>query len=351
VQEKTLMRIRTATLILLVTLAVLHLAILFAGFMAPYDSTEQNRELAYAPPTRLHFVDSSGFHFRPFIYASAPNLDSYGYVEDLSREYSVHFFVKGDAYSLFGIFKSNRHLFGLDFGADAPARLFLLGADAYGRDEFSRLLYGGQLSLAAGLLATLITLATATIIGAVSGYYGKWVDEALMGTAELFLSLPWFYFLVGVRAFLPLHVSPTGTFLLLISVIGLIGWARPAKLVRGVILSARNRNYVLAARGFGGSDFYLLGRHILPEAFGVLLTQAALLAPQYVAAEATLSFFGLGISEPTPSWGNMLSTLQQYNVLVSYSWLLAPAYALIVTSVMYWRLADALHYWLQSHSI
>jgi peptide/nickel transport system permease protein len=346
-EKEKRMRIRKATLILLVALAVLHLVILFAGFIAPYDPTAQNRALSYAPPTRMHFVDSSGFHFRPFVYASAPNLDAYGYVEDLRHEYSVRFFLKGDAYSVFWIFKSNKHL----FGVGEPGRILLFGADAYGRDEFSRLLYGGQLSLAAGLLATIITLATATIIGAVSGYYGKWVDEALMGTAELFLSLPWFYFLVGVRAFLPLHVSPTGTFLLLISVIGLIGWARPAKLVRGVILSARNRNYVLAARGFGGSDFYLLGRHILPEAFGVLLTQAALLVPQYVAAEATLSFFGLGISEPTPSWGNMLSTLQQYNVLVSYSWLLAPACALIVTSVMYWRLADALHYWLQSHSI
>jgi peptide/nickel transport system permease protein len=172
-----------------------------------------------------------------------------------------------------------------------------------------------------------------------------------MGLAELFLSLPWLYFLIAVRAFLPLHLSPAGTFLLLICVIGLIGWARPARLVRGVVLSARARNYVSAARGFGASDFHLLRRHVFPETFGVLLTQAALLVPQYAAAEATLSFFGLGVSEPVPSWGNMLSTLQQYNVLVSYGWLLAPAGALVVTSVIYWLLADALHSRLQSHSI
>ena len=219
----------------------------------------------------------------------------------------------------------------------------LLGADAFGRDEFSRLLFGGQISLAAGLLATLITLATAAVIGTVSGFYGGWIDESLMGTSELFLSLPWLYFLLGVRAFLPLHVSPAGTFLLLIAVIGLIGWARPARLVRGVVLSARTRNYVSAARGFGGSDLYLLRRHILPETFGVLLTQAALLVPLYVAAEVTFSFFGLGVSEPVPSWGNMLAALQQYSVLVSYGWLLAPAAALVVTSVIYGMLADALH--------
>jgi peptide/nickel transport system permease protein len=339
------MRSKRVTLIVLTALAGLHLAILFAGFIAPYDPTEQNRELSYAPPSRIHFADSAGFHLRPFIYGSVAGLDSYR--EDFSRKYPLRLFIKGNAYQVLWIFNANLHL----FGVDQSARLLLFGSDAYGRDEFSRLLYGGQLSLAAGFLATLITLATATIIGTVSGYYGKWIDESLMGSAELFLSLPWFYFLIGVRAFLPLHLSPTDTFLLLICVIGIIGWARPARLVRGVVLSARNRNYVLAARGFGSSDFYLLRRHVLPETFGLLLTQAALLVPQYVAAETTLSFFGLGISEPVPSWGNMLSALQQYNVLVSYSWLLAPACALVVTSVMYWLLADAMHHWLQSHSI
>lgn len=332
-------------LVLLAALAGLHLAILCAGFIAPYDPTLQNRELPYAPPTRLRFVNASGFHWRPFVYASIAEAD--GYKIDSSHEYPLHWFVRGNTYTILGIFKSNVHL----FGVDEPAEIPLLGTDAFGRDEFSRLLYGGQISLAAGLLATLLALLTASIIGTVSGYYGKWIDESLMGSAELFLSLPWLYFLIGVRAFLPLHLSPARTFFLLISVIGLIGWARPARLVRGVVLSARHRNYVLAARGFGGTDLYLLRRHILPETFAVLLTQSALLIPQYIAAEATLSFFGLGVNEPVPSWGNMLSTLQQYSVLVSYQWLLAPACALIVTSVIYWRLADALHHWVKSRSI
>ena len=336
---------RAKAIILLLALATLHLIVILAGFIAPYDPGAQNRELPYAPPTRVHFVDASGFHLRPFVYASTLVLDSYE--EDGTHEYPVHLFARGETYTILGMFKSNLHL----FRVDQPAHIFLLGSDGYGRDELSRLLYGGQISLAAGLLATLLSLAAGTIVGTVSGYYGKWVDESLMGTAELFLSLPWFYFLIAVRALLPLHLSPAETFLLLICVIGLIGWARPARLVRGVVLSARARNFVSAARGFGASDFYLLHRHIFPETFGVLLTQAALLVPQYVAAEATLSFFGLGVSEPVPSWGNMLSTLQQYNVLVSYAWLLAPAGALVVTSVIYWLLADTLHSRLKSHSI
>ena len=196
----------------------------------------------------------------------------------------------------------------------------------------------------------LVALLVGSRLGIVAGYYGHWTDESLMGAAELFLSLPWLYFLLGVRAFLPLHLSPTRTFFLLTCVIGLIGWARPARLVRGIVLSARSRNYVLAARGFGGSDFYLMRRHILPEVSGVLLTQAALLVPRYIAAEVTLSFFGLGVNEPMASWGNMLSVLQQYSVLVSYAWMLAPAGALVVTSVIYALLADHLYSRLEFHS-
>ena len=344
---------RTRTAILVALFAGLHLVLLFAGFFAPYDPTTQNRELPYAPPTRVHFKDSSGFHLRPFVYAwtsvldgDQPDSSQDSYKEDRSHEYPIRFFVSGPNYKLLGIYETSAHL----FGVAEPGKILLLGTDAYGRDEFSRVLVGGQISVAAGIVATVIALLAGSILGIIAGYYGRWIDESLMGITELFLSLPWLYFLLGVRAFLPLHLSTIRTFFLLTGVIGLIGWARPARLVRGLVLSARNRNYVLAARGFGGSDFYLLRRHILPETFGVLLTQAALLIPRYIAAEVTLSFFGLGVNEPVPSWGNMLSTLQQYSVLVSYGWLLAPACALVVTSVTYSSLADVFHSRLKSYS-
>ena len=331
--------------ILLIALVALHVAILLSGFIAPYEPAKLNRALAYVPPTRIHFRDTSRFPSRPFVYASTSDLD--GCHEDMSHRFPVRFFYRGDNYRLLGLFTTDIHL----FGVEAPGRIFIFGTDAFGRDEFSRLLYGGQMSLAAGLLATSITLVMAAFIGTISGYFGQWTVESLMGLAELFGCLPWFSFLVAVRAFLPLHLGAASTFLLIIGIIGAIGWARPARMVRGIVLSARNRDYVLAARGFGASDYYLLRRHIAPQAFGVLLTQATLLVPQYVAAEAVLSFFGLGIAEPVPSWGNMLSGLQQYNVIVSYHWLLAPAGALVITSVIYWLLADAPHHWVKSHSI
>jgi peptide/nickel transport system permease protein len=328
---------RAKTLVLVAVLAVLHLALLLAGFIAPYDPAAQDRELPYAPPTRPHFKDAAGWHLRPFVYRLTSGPD--GYVEDKTQACVVNLFMAGSNYKLLGILETNVHL----FGVSAPGKLALFGMDGFGRDEFSRVLYGGQISVAAGIVATFLALLAGAAFGMLAGYYGRWAEESVMGATELFLSLPWLYFLLGVRAFLPLHLSPIRTFFLLTCVIGLIGWARPARLVRGIVLSARSRNYVLAARGFGASDFYLLRRHILPEVFGVLLTQAAVLVPRYIAAEVTLSFFGLGVNEPVASWGNMLSTLQQYSVLVSYGWLLAPIGALLITSVIYGFLADTLH--------
>jgi peptide/nickel transport system permease protein len=328
---------RARTTLVVFALAGLHLVLLFAGFIAPCDPTAQDRELPYAPPTHLHFRDAAGWHLRPFVHRLIAGPD--GYVEDQNHPFPIHLLVRGSSYQLAGLLSTNWHL----FGVDPPGSVALWGTDGFGRDEFSRVLYGGQISVAAGIAATLIALVVGATFGIVAGYYGSWTDESLMAGTELFLCLPWLYLLLGVRAFLPLHLSPARTFFLLACVIGLIGWARPARLVRGIVLSARSRNSVLAARGFGGSDFYLMRRHILPEVSGVLLTQAALLVPRYIAAEVTLSFFGLGVSEPVASWGNMLSALQQYSVLMSYGWMLAPAGALVITSVIYAHLADTLH--------
>jgi peptide/nickel transport system permease protein len=330
-------------------LVFLHSVVMFAGFVAPYDPTSQNRDLPFVPPTGLHFVDARGdLHVRPFVYRwTARPQGLYEYAESREREYPIRFFVRGPEYKIACLLSSRIHL----FGVEAPAQIFLAGSDNYGRDQFSRILYGGRISLGAGLLATGISLLLGLVLGTVSGFYGRWVDQSIMRLAELFLVLPWLYLLLAVRAFLPLHISPAETFFLLVAVIGMIGWARPARLVRGIVLSAKTRKYVLASRGFGASDRYVLCRHVLPHTYGVLLTQAALLVPQYIVAEVTLSFFGLGLSEPLPSWGNLLASLQQYNVLVSYWWMFAPGLALVVFSLGYLTVANAFHQQLQSTPI
>jgi peptide/nickel transport system permease protein len=322
-----------------VVLVVLHGIVAAAGFFAPYDPVEQDRERPYLPPMRIHLVDAQGhFHLRPFFYPLRLREGSFDqYEQDTASAVPLHVFTSGAAYRLLGFVPSRLHLFGA-----AGARMYLLGSDAYGRDQLSRILYGGQVSLLAGLLGAAVTLSLGALIGMAAGYCGGWRDELLMRLAELFLALPWLYLLFALRAFLPLTVSPLEAFLLVVVVIGMVGWARPARLVRGVVLSVKKRDFVRAARGFGASDIYLLRRHILPETRSVLLTQAAILVPQFVLAEMTLSFLGLGVPEPMSSWGNLLATLQQYNVLASYWWMYLPALAIVPFFLGYLSLASAL---------
>ena len=188
-------------------------------------------------------------------------------------------------------------------------------------------------------------------MGSLAGFYGGWIDELLMRGSEIFLALPWLYLLFAVRAALPLHIAEWQVFLLLVAVMGLIGWARPARLIRGVVLSAKERKFVVAARGFGASDAHLLFKHVLPQTYGVVLTQIALLIPQYVLAEVTLSFLGLGVGEPMASWGTLLSSLQQYYILSSYWWMFLPALLLIPLFLAYYTTADALQERLKSVSL
>jgi peptide/nickel transport system permease protein len=314
-------------------LGCFHGFVFFAGFFAPYDFAAQHREQAFASPTHIHFVDARGhFHLHPFVYGSDG-----GFAESGTR-YRLEFLVNGAPYKIAGFLPARLHF----FGAAEPAKIFLLGTDAYGRDQFSRFLYGGQVSLLAGLLAAGLSLFAGTTVGAIAGFYGGWIDEALMRAVELFLASPWLYLLFAVRAALPLHLAEWQVFILLVAVLGLIGWARPARLVRGVVLSAKERNFVLAARGFGASDWQILRRHVLPQASGVVLTQMTLLIPQYVLAEVTLSFLGLGVGEPMPSWGSLLSYLQQYYVLSSCWWMFMPALLLVPVFLAYYAAADAL---------
>jgi peptide/nickel transport system permease protein len=211
-----------------------------------------------------------------------------------------------------------------------PGSAYLLGTDEFGRDQLSRLLYAGRLSLGCALLATAVSLGLAVLVGAASGFFGRRWDEVLMRCTELFLALPWLYLLLAVRGALPLDLAPEAVFLLLSVGIGALGWPRPARLVRGIVLAAKEREYVYSARGFGAPSWYLLWRHILPETKSVLWTQAGILIPQFILAEATLSFLGLGVAEPAASWGNLLSSLRDLHVLTTYWWMSLPSLFLLL---------------------
>jgi peptide/nickel transport system permease protein len=322
-------------------LVPLHAVVFGASFFSPCDPGFQSRNLPFAPPMQPHWIDTHGeFHLRPFVY---PYLAVPGrfavYQPDFNHPVSLHFFVRRPARESWESSHSRLCLLGTADGT----RIFLLGSDEYGRDQFSRMLYGAQVSLLAGLTAAILSLALALLLGSVSGFYGGLIDGAVMRFAELFLALPWLYLLFALRAFLPLQTPPRESLALLIIVIGIIGWARPARLIRGAVLSAKERNYVLAARGFGASDVYLLRRHVLPQTLGIVLTQGGLLIPQYILAEVTLSYLGVGVGEPMPSLGNLLAQVQVQSTMSSYWWMLLPGLILIPLLAGYYSLADALH--------
>src|SRR5690349_15065584 len=172
----------------LVVLGILHGIVLCAGFLAPSDPVRQDRMSPYLPPMRVHFLDARGHpHVRPFVYALQPRPGTFDrYVEDTSQPRPLKFFVPGDPYRLLGFFHRRVHLFGVD-----NERIYLLGSDGFGRDQLSRLLFGGQISLLAGLLGAGLTLLIGLCVGSAAGYFGGWCDELLMRLAELFLALPW----------------------------------------------------------------------------------------------------------------------------------------------------------------
>src|SRR5258708_6055694 len=275
-----------------VWLAFLDIVVIGAGCCAPSDYTVQSRSTPSAPTTRVHFA---GPVSRPFVCEWTPAPGSDGYIEDCSRAFPIHFLVTGKL-----------------FGVQAPGVIYLLGTDDYGRDQLSRFLHGGRVSLFSGLLACGISLGIGLLLGAMAGFYRGWLDDLIMGAVELSLALPWLYLLLAARAIVPLHADPSRAFFLIVALVGVVGWARPARLIRGKVLSATEREYVLAARGLGASDVHLLTKHIFPQLRSLLGTQASLLIPHYVMAEVTLSFLGLGVNEPAASWGNMLAVLQHY---------------------------------------
>ncbi len=318
-----------------------YLSTLLAGFLAPYDPSEQDRRFPYAAPFHLTLTAANGV-----LHLTCRSLsDTARSLSDTSRSSSdsatvsatraeptdtqLAFLVHGRRYqilpALLGTGQADLHF----FGTASPAPCFLLGTDGYGRDQLTRLLYGARISLWTGLLAALLSLGIGTALGSLAGMAGLWTDEVLMRLGEISMSVPSLYLLLGVRALLPLRTDPTDTFLILVTLIGITGWVRPARLVRGAVLSLKERDYVKIARGFGAGPTYVLWRHILPQLGGLLMTQLAVLVPLYVFAEVTLSFVGLGVNEPIPSWGNMLTPLQQFAVLDTCWWMFAPAAAAI----------------------
>jgi peptide/nickel transport system permease protein len=216
----------------------------------------------------------------------------------------------------------------LRFYRAPPGAEHYLGTDASGRDVWSRLLYAGRVSLSVGLVAVSIYTAIGTVLGAVAGYYGRWVDSVSMRLADIVLAFPSLVIIITIVSLL----GPSIYNIML--VIGLLGWPPIARIVRGQFLSLREREFVMASRTVGASNPRIIFRHLLPNALAPVIVAATFGMANAVLLEAGLSFLGLGVQPPTPSWGNMLTDAQSLTVLESMPWLWVPPGAMIALAVL-----------------
>ncbi|HKB10334.1 MAG TPA: ABC transporter permease [Vicinamibacterales bacterium] len=301
--------------VLLIAAAIV--AALAAPVLAPHAPDARDRSLLNAPPTWPHFVADDGSWHAPFIYRwrIVSRLEQ-SYEQDRSARIPLAFFSSG-------------HLLQSSNEADAP--LFLLGADSFGRDVLSRLLYGARISLGLAAVAALGATLIGAAVGGLAGYRGGAVDDLLMRATDFVMVLPAMYVALALRAVLPLVLTPRQVFTLLAAIFAALGAPFIARGVRAIVRSERQLDYAAAAEALGASGWRLLGRHLLPAARGFIVVQITVLVPAFIVAEATLSYVGLGFPEPVASWGTMLhDAATNIRVFADFPWLLSPAAAMFI---------------------
>lgn len=296
-----------------VLLAAIALVALAAPWLATNPPDRQHRDLVLAPPMRPHIVSDDGRWRRPFVYPLklADRIER-RYEEDRRRPTTLVFFGGGRLAS----------------PADAAVQWFPLGTDSLGRDVFARLLVAARLSLGVAAVSVLTALALGALIGGVAGLAGGTLDTVLMRVAELVVVLPGLYVVLALRAAMPLVVPAPLLFAMLVAVLALVGWPTVARGVRGIVSVESAREYVTAARAAGAGRWRLLTRHLLPASLPFVATQALILLPAFILAEATLSYVGLGFMPPTSSWGSMLQEAANVRAIAEFPWVLSPALAI-----------------------
>lgn len=326
----------------LVLLAIIYLALFFADFIAPYPKDFSDRTMAYVPPSKVFLIDVNGKLSLPYTYNYRRDFDNDSlritYSLDRSQKHYLKFFAKGQPYKFFGLVPMKRHLVTTDDGG----RLFLLGADINGRDVFSRLLFGGRISMTIGFLALFVLFPIGLLYGGISGYFGGKVDTIMMRFAEAVMSIPSFYLLIILASILPSGMTSIQRFMLIVIILALIGWAGFARVVRGMVLSVKNQEFVQAAKSIGQSRLGIIIKHVLPQTTSFVIVAMTLSVPSYILSESGLSFLGLGIQQPDASWGNMLKEAQEYTNILYRPWLLTPGFLIFVAVLAFNLIGDTI---------
>jgi peptide/nickel transport system permease protein len=312
-----------------ISVACLLVFYLFAAaspVIAPYDPTQQYRNLPDCPPMRLHLAAPSEWTYGLLYFYPMTMADSMArrFAEDRSHRIWIRFFHRG-------------HL----FTTDSPTEpYFMLGSENLGRDLFSRIVYGARVSMCIGLVGVFISFSLGIAIGAFSGLMGGMTDNLIMRWCEIEMSLPSFYFLLALAAVIPSGMSTVATFFMIVAIMAFISWAGFARVIRGMAASVRSAPFVDAGRALGASRARLLVIHVIPTVLGFAAVNASLSIPGYILGESSLSLLGLGIQEPAASWGNLLSQAMDPQNIEHYPWVLIPGIFISIAVMAFNFLGD-----------
>jgi len=322
-------------------LIVVYAVVVFADFLAPYPISLKHEQYVNAPPMRLH-VFHQGRVVRPFVYGynytTDPKTYLRHYVVDETQRYPIYFFVEGGEYELLGLFPTSVHFFGV--GPDS--RVFLAGTDRFGQDLLSRMLSGARVSLTAGLLSVVISLVLGSILGTMSGFYGGTTDMVIQRIVEFLQSFPRIPLWLTLSAALPPYWSSIRVYFGIVTILAFLGWTGLAREVRAKVLTMRANDYSTAAMAAGASNWYIITRHMVPNALSHIIVVATLAVPGMILGEASLSFLGLGIQPPMTSLGVLLQEAQNIRTIANYPWQFTPALVIIVSILAFNFLGDGL---------
>ncbi|MQB12191.1 ABC transporter permease [Agrobacterium sp. ICMP 6402] len=323
-------------LVSLVVIIVMYLVAAFANFIAPVDPNATNARFTYAPPQWVSLMHDGSF--KPHVNQLKMTLNTESmrreFTPDPAKPLTVGFFVKAQQpYNLLGFIPMETKLFGLTDPRPGDS-LYIFGADRLGRDIFSRVVHGAQISLSIGLVGVFMSLILGVTIGGISGFFGGWLDLVIQRAIELLRSIPTIPLWMGLAAAIPIGWPPLRTYFIITLIVSLIGWTSLAREVRGKFLSLRNEDFVIAARLDGMSEFRIIFSHLVPSFMSHIIATLTLAIPSMILAETALSFLGIGLQPPIISWGVLLQEAQNIRAVAQAPWLLFTPAAAIVISVL-----------------
>lgn len=327
-------------------LGILYFCALFANFLAPYGLEEYDSLYKNAAPTKIRFVHEGEF-IGPFVYKVdwVKNKQTFKteFTELTDEPYKITLFADGCEYKLFGLIKTNKHLFGtVGVNGGTGGKVMLMGADSMGRDLFSRLLIGSQISLTIPFASTAISFLLGIILGGISGYFGGFVDNLIQRIIEVLSALPTIPLWMALSAAIPADIPVVRMYLYITVIISFISWTGLARVVRGKFISLRKEDFVMAARLAGVSDFKIILKHLVPGFMSYLIVNLTLGIPNMIIGETSMSFLGLGMRAPATSWGVLLKETQDITSIAQYPWRLIPLVAVIITVLAFNFLGDGL---------